>query len=152
MNNISARNMVDSDLSDVLRIETSSQVMPWNRQSFEESLSKQHYCRVLEEDVKDNHLLAFHVVCPVVDELHILTLAVKPELQGSGIGHALMHDIIDFSKLKKLEKIFLEVRASNLIAQNLYQKWQFKQIAIRENYYRSHSKQREDAFVYVRLE
>ena len=114
--------MYDSDLSDVLRIESDSQVMPWNRQSFEESLSKQHYCRVLEKNTEDKNLLAFHVVCPVVDELHILTLAVKPELQGSGIGHALMHDIIDFSKLKKLKKIFLEVRASNLIAQNLYQK------------------------------
>lgn len=140
--------MGETDLQQVLKIEHNSQVIPWNRQSFEESLSKEHYCRVFEEN---KIMLAFHVVCPVLDELHILTLAVKPEYQGSGIGHALMHDIIDFSEIKKLKKIFLEVRASNLIAQNLYRKWQFKQIAIRKNYYRTSSTQREDALVFVRL-
>ena len=143
--------MCKTDLPQVLKIEQNSQVMPWNRESFEESLSKEHYCRVIEKDNENKDLLAFHIVCPVVDELHILTLAVKPELQGSGIGHALMHDIIDFSEVKKLKKIFLEVRASNLIAQNLYQKWQFRQISIRKAYYRTPSTQREDALVFVRL-
>ena len=143
--------MCKADLPNIIKIEQGSQVMPWTRDSFEESLNKEHYCRVIEKGSEDKSLVAFHIVCAVADELHILTLAVRTGLQGNGLGHVLMHDIIEYAESKKVKKIFLEVRASNRIAQNLYQKWQFKQIAIRKAYYRTSSNKREDALVYVRL-
>ena len=140
-----------ADIPLVLKIENDSQVMPWSKESFTESLSKQNYCRVLENTEERNKILAFHIVSPIIDELHILTLAVCSEMYGRGLGHTLMHDIFEFAELQKLKKIFLEVRASNMIAQSLYKKWQFKQIAIRKDYYRTPHKSREDALVYMRL-
>ncbi len=148
--NLTLRNMASADLADVLSIERNAQVSPWSRLSFEESLTKEHVCRVVTHN---NKVLAFHVVCAVVDELHILNVAVASHLQGIGLGHVLMQDIIETAESASAKKVFLEVRASNLAAQSLYAKWQFEQIALRKGYYRSSqgiADQREDALVFAR--
>lgn len=151
---ITVRDMHEVDLSQVLQIERNAQVMPWSRLSFEESLSKKYRCRVVvfndstEQQIK---LAAFHVVCPIADELHILNLAVAPDMQGQGLAHVLMGDILAIADAQQIPKIFLEVRESNSSAQSLYQKWQFKQIAIRKKYYRTQGEEREDALVMVRV-
>jgi len=134
------------DLAQVLSIEKQTQSVPWNLQLFEESLTRQHICRVLKNA---SQIKAFHIICPVLDELHILNLVVSASAQGQGFGHALMHDIFSFAKNNTSKKIFLEVRASNLVAQSLYLKWQFTQIAVRKNYYRTANKQREDGLIFM---
>ena len=139
-----------TDLLQVVTIEQNAQPSPWARLSFEESLAKEHYCRVVCDD--DDVVVAFHIVCPIVDELHILNLVVAKEYQGQGIAHALMHDIMDIANNSaNTNKIFLEVRAGNYKAQQLYQQWQFKQIAIREKYYRRPDQEKEDALILVKV-
>lgn len=149
-----ARDMVDKDLSQVVLIEQNAQVSPWTRLSFEESLSRSesslgHACRVLHVE---DEVVAYNVLSSVLDELHILNVVTTPHLQGIGLGHRLMQDIVDFAQFRSLNKLFLEVRASNLIAQNLYLKWQFKHIAMRKQYYRTADPKspKEDAMVYLR--
>ena len=141
--------MGSDDLSEVLTIERSVNVSPWGRISFEESLTREHDCRVV---MFDKTLIAYHLVCAVADELHILNLGVSKPYQGKGIGHVLMQDILEVacSKTKKVARLFLEVRASNYVAQNLYQQWQFKQISLRKAYYRTHQAEREDALIFMR--
>lgn len=141
------RDMRAIDLDQVMTIEQNAQLMPWSRGMFEESLDAHQLCRVAESR---NKIIAFHIVCPVVDELHVLNLAVAPQYQRRGVGHAVMCDIIELSESKALTKIFLEVRSGNSVAQSLYEKWQFTQIAIRKEYYRTNGIDREDACIYVR--
>lgn len=145
---ITVRDMRSSDLSKVMIIERNAQIVPWSRLSFEESLSKDYLCRLI---LVDQEICAFHVASEVLDELHILTLAVAPDQQGRGLGHALMDDIVAISNSLGLNKIFLEVRESNKVAFSLYQKWQFQQIANRKNYYATTGSSREDALVMVRM-
>jgi len=148
---LSIRDMVTEDLSQVLLIERNAQISPWGRLSFEESLTKQYICRALETQ---GEIIAYHVVCPIADELHILNVVAAPKLQGLGLGHRLMHDILEIADTRALKKIFLEVRASNTIAQKLYLQWQFKQISIRKAYYRVSERtnsKREDALVFMRM-
>jgi len=153
---LSVRDMVGSDLTSVLTIEANAQVSPWARLSFEESLTKQCCCRVIEAlsgvNNEEAEIVAYHIVCPIVDELHILNVVTASQFQGLGLGHMLMADILEIAESKNLAKLFLEVRASNSIAQSLYLKWQFKQVALRKQYYRptSDGGGREDAFVYMR--
>lgn len=149
-----ARNMHDQDLPQVMQIEQNAQQSPWARLSFEESLSRSqnsnaHACRVL---CLENQVLAYHVVSAVLDELHILNVVTAPQLQGIGLGHRLMQDIIEIAQQHALDKLFLEVRASNIVAQSLYEKWGFKRIALRKQYYRSvkPGALKEDAFVYIK--
>lgn len=149
-----ARDMVDKDLNKILLIEQNAQASPWARLSFEECLSRcessnEHACRVLH--VGDD-IVGYHVVSSVLEELHILNVVAVPHLQGIGLGHRLMQDIIEFAEKKSLSSLFLEVRASNEVAQNLYAKWGFKQIAIRKQYYRNPEpgSPKEDALVFVK--
>lgn len=139
--------MIGADLAQVLAIERSTQVMPWGRLSFEESLNQQHHCRVIE---CKNRVLAYHIACPVLQELHVLNLAVARQYQSLGLGHVLLQDIVDLATSLKLERILLEVRIGNTAARSLYQKWQFKQIALRKAYYRTRDGPREDALVMLK--
>ena len=64
-----------------------------------------------------------------------------------------MHDILDIAQSQQLNRVFLEVRASNEVAQNLYAQWNFKQISIRKAYYHSSDRTngvREDALFFMR--
>lgn len=152
-NLLHVRDMLSDDLEQVLVIERHAHVSPWARLSFDESLTKQYICRVVENS-QDNQILAYLIVCPVADELHILNIAAAPQFQGLGLGHVLMQEIVDLAMAQSLRKIFLEVRASNEVAQSLYVKWQFNQIALRKRYYSvvdaTNTSQREDALVFVR--
>jgi len=153
--------MQSHDLTQVLSIEANAQASPWGRLSFEESLTKQHCCRIVQvsnkfesasANLERSEIVAYHVVCAIVDELHILNVVVAPQYQGLGLGHMLMDDIVKIGTKKGLTKIFLEVRASNQVAQDLYIKWQFNQIALRKEYYRptTTALTREDALVFMR--
>ena len=65
--------------------------------------------------------------------IHIQNIIVKPEYQNQGIGSVLLKYIIDN---KQDKKIMLEVRSKNINAIKLYQKYDFKIINIRKNYYK----------------
>ncbi|NND80899.1 MAG: ribosomal protein S18-alanine N-acetyltransferase [Gammaproteobacteria bacterium] len=145
--NLHTRDMQSKDLSAVLQLERNAQQTPWSRLSFEESLTRKHRCRVVENG---NDIVAFSIVCPVLDELHILNLVAAPAWQGHGLGHWLMQDILDYAHSTATCRLLLEVRASNDIARGLYEKWQFKQIAVRKDYYRTQDKRRENALVFMR--
>lgn len=68
-----------------------------------------------------------------LDIIDLLNIIVKPEYQNQGIGSILLKYIIDN---KQDKKIMLEVRSKNINAIKLYQKYDFKIINIRKNYYK----------------
>lgn len=68
-----------------------------------------------------------------LDIIDVLNIIVKPEFQNQGIGSILLKYIIDN---KQDKKIMLEVRSKNINAIKLYQKYDFKIINIRKNYYK----------------
>ena len=68
-----------------------------------------------------------------LDIIDLLNIIVKPEYQNQGIGSVLLKYIIDN---KQDKKIMLEVRSKNINAIKLYQKYVFKIINIRKNYYK----------------
>lgn len=68
-----------------------------------------------------------------LDIIDLLNIIVKPEFQNQGIGSILLKYIIDN---KQDQKIMLEVRSKNINAIKLYQKYDFKIINIRKNYYK----------------
>jgi len=147
---LAMRDMRPADLADVLVIERNAQISPWARVSFEESLAREHICRIAFESTRQI-VIGFHVICVVADEMHILNIVVASAHQGQGIAHMLMNDILMKAQSnERVRNIFLEVRASNQIAQNLYRQWQFEQISIRKKYYQTANKEREDAVVMVK--
>lgn len=73
-------------------------------------------------------------------ETELLNLAVAPELRRQGIGGRLLQDLLG----RFPGTVFLEVRASNTAARELYQTYGFKEVTVRKGYY---SEPSEDAVV-----
>ena len=75
----------------------------------------------------------------------ILTVGVEPDVRRGGIGSALLTAMIEEFRARGGEQLFLEVRASNSPARGLYEKFGFKPVSVRRNYYRDPA---EDGIVY----
>jgi len=65
----------------------------------------------------------------------IISFAVKREFRRKGIGTKLLKSAIERCKQRGKERILLEVRVSNTVAQRLYKKNGFKIIDVIPNYY-----------------
>lgn len=91
---------------------------------------------------KIEYIVGFSGIWLLTDEAHITNLAVRQQYQRQGIGELLLIATIDLAKELKANIMTLEVRASNLAAQNLYSKYGFTQAGLRHGYYLDN---REDA-------
>jgi ribosomal-protein-alanine N-acetyltransferase len=89
-------------------------------------------------------LLGYCCFWTVFGEVHIMNLAIHPDWRRKGIATRLVEETISISRKNAVQKIHLEVRRSNDPARSLYEKFGFKVIAIRSNYY---SQPREDALL-----
>ena len=82
---------------------------------------------------ENNSIKGFIHIQNGLDIIDVLNIIVKPEYRNQGIGSVLLKYIIDNKQDKKL---MLEVRSKNINAIKLYQKYDFKIINIRKNYYK----------------
>lgn len=71
----------------------------------------------------------------VVDELHLLNVAVAPTERRRGIGRELVRDVIDYGRSNVAVKVLLEVRAGNDAALRLYEGLGFTVFNVRKRYY-----------------
>ena len=78
------------------------------------------------------------------DEAHIVSVGVRSEYRGLGIGELLLIGAIEQAQARRTPAVTLEVRVSNHIAQNLYKKYGFEAMGVRKGYY---SDNREDALI-----
>ena len=87
------------------------------------------------EYIENNISIGYLEYSLIYDRIEIDNIFVEKEHRGKGIGTKLLEYIINYSKNNKIINITLEVRASNTIAQNLYKKKGFIEVAIRKYYY-----------------
>ena len=69
---------------------------------------------------------------------------MSPEFRRKKIGEALLTTIIKYCRDEGVKYITLEVRVSNTAAINLYEKYSFKSLGTRKNYYQNNN---EDALI-----
>jgi ribosomal-protein-alanine N-acetyltransferase len=92
-------------------------------------------------------LLGYFLVMQVVDEAHLLNVAVAEEWQGQGLGRFLLNQSVACARGLGMESMLLEVRPSNVRALGIYERYGFEQIGRRKGYYPAADQQREDAIV-----
>jgi ribosomal-protein-alanine N-acetyltransferase len=78
------------------------------------------------------------------DEAHISTLAIRMTWRRRGLGELLLVTLLDEARRLGSSRATLEVRVSNVAAQNLYAKYGFEQVGRRKGYYADN---REDALI-----
>ncbi len=123
-----------SDLEHVAELEAGSFPSPWRREFFESELTAPgRYNRIAVS--REGTLLGYMFAMFFLDEMHINKIAVVPSSRRRGVATALMADCIRFAKLQEVLAITLEVRTSNLSAQQFYRAHGFEQTYVRPNYY-----------------
>ncbi|MEO7094428.1 MAG: ribosomal protein S18-alanine N-acetyltransferase, partial [Polyangiales bacterium] len=80
-------------------------------------------------------LLGYTLFWHVVDELHLLNVAVAVPCRRRGIGRALLADLLAYARAHEVVRILLEVRASNAAAIALYESLGFERFNVRAAYY-----------------
>ena len=135
--------MLIDDVTEVAELEQAVSPGPWSPGIFLDCFQAGYECWVLRAD----GIAGFAIASLGAGEAHLLNLAVTPSKQGFGLGGRLLRKIIGVVKEKGAERIFLEVRPSNLRAQVIYQRVGFEFLGKRPNYYGA--PRREDALVYT---
>ena len=127
------RYMTEADIKIVLEIETLSNPFPWTEQNFIDCLRRDYYCLI---QTHSDGISGFAIQSIALDETHLLNIGVGSNKRRQGLGSDLLEKIIYASEAMGSNKIFLEVRASNVAATSLYLDFGFKKIGIRKDYYR----------------
>jgi len=135
--------MTIEDIEAVMRIEHATFPTPWSRSAFYNEIVINHFATYLLLEVGEE-VAGYCGVWVIIDEAHITNIALHPEYRGLKLGEALLNKAIHFAKSRGALKITLEVRVSNIVAQNLYRKFGFEEGGIRKNYYTDNQ---EDALV-----
>lgn len=91
--------------------------------------------------------VGYALVWIAADELHIVTLGVRPGFRRQGIAAALLERILASDPAAVSNLITLEVRENNEAARALYGRFGFLEVAIRPGYYPD---THEDAIVMVK--
>ncbi len=137
--------MVVGDIDEVFALEASVYPHPWTRGNFVDSLSSGYNSWVLRDE--EGRLAGYFLLMAVMDEAHLLNVAVAAERQRQGLGLYLLDKICACARGLSMASILLEVRPSNLRALRVYERYGFAEIGRRKAYYPAQHGQREDAIV-----
>ena len=138
------RHANEQDLAAILAIENSAHFQAWPESVLRGYLKRQNCVWVLESQ---QQIVAYAVNTLIAGEAELLMLAVAPQHQRQGYGRQMMEALSERLQAHQAEQWFLDVRASNFKARNLYESLGFNMAGCRRNYYPAECG-REDAIIY----
>ncbi len=144
------------DVAEVMEIERRAFSMPWPLRAYEQELLRNpsaHYLVLRPREVRAAMptfppsrlpILGYGGFWLVPDEAHISTIAVDAPWRGRGLGELMFLALVEEAIALGANLITLEVRVSNVVAQNLYRKYGLEVVGRRPRYYRDNN---EDALL-----
>ncbi|MCD7729621.1 MAG: ribosomal protein S18-alanine N-acetyltransferase [Clostridia bacterium] len=106
---------------------------PWSFQMLADSFGNENFSGILADD--GGEIIGYAGITVNVDTADIDNIAVAQYYRKSGVGTALLTELISIAKSRGCQKIFLEVRVSNSEALKLYLDHGFKGVYARTRYY-----------------
>lgn len=131
------------DIDDLMVVEKLSFTIPWSKEAFVEEVTNNKFARYIVAKV-NGKAIGYAGLWKIFDEGHITNVAVHPEYRRNGVGYMLVKSLIDLAQEENITRMTLEVRKSNIPAQNLYAKFGFKIEGFRKEYYADN---KEDAII-----
>jgi len=122
-----------NDIDRLYAIEQACSQNPWTRDGIADSLSNQNSVFWVAEE--EHAIIGFACSVLVVDELHILEVAVDQQYRNKGLGTLLINQLKKSAAAKNAKSAYLEVRRSNRSAIRLYEKCGFVEEAVMGRYY-----------------
>lgn len=121
-------------LAQAHRIHDASQFKPWSFDTFVDCTTPPYFGALA---IKDDQVVGYALVLEVVDEATLMDIAVDRRCRKEGIGRALVEYVIQHAQHNKMTSMWLEVRASNVGAINLYEHTGFEHVEVRKGYYQT---------------
>ena len=113
----------------------------WTIGVFKEELNNTNTHYIIAID--DNNIVGFGGISVVLDESTLNNIAVRIDKRNQGIASQILKELINLSKKLNCSFITLEVNVTNSAAIKLYEKFGFKNLGIRKNYYHGNT----DAYI-----
>lgn len=104
-------------------------------------LGEEFFSRIVDDPsylflkLEEDNIIGYALFSINGNESELYSIAVDSSYEGQGKGSELLEKGIEILKEKGIERIFLEVRESNIRANNLYTKNGFKYQRTRKGYY-----------------
>ncbi|WP_300902554.1 ribosomal protein S18-alanine N-acetyltransferase [uncultured Clostridium sp.] len=127
--------MKDVNINGVYNLSKECFAIPWTLDSITNELNNPLAKYIIAEDLETNEVIGFVGIWIIAGEGDITNIAVNPNYRKHGVASNLLLNLLDICKSLNCNDITLEVRESNIPAQNLYKKFDFKEEGIRKGYY-----------------
>jgi ribosomal-protein-alanine N-acetyltransferase len=137
------RQMRYEDIPHVCEIEQEAFTTPWTSGAFHNELSTNQFAHYMIMEI-DGKVVGYGGMWLIMDEAHVTNIAVRDTFRGQKLGKRLLQELMRTAAFLGAMRMTLEVRASNHIAQSLYDKLGFTSAGVRKGYYTDN---REDAII-----
>jgi len=121
------------DIPKIIPIENQSFKEPWSKDGFKELISNPSFMSV--GIFLDQKLVGYVFFYVVMDELHVINVAVDPAFRKKGLGEILLNKVHEHGKKHSVKYAYLEVRETNEAALKLYAKLGYHKQGRRIGYY-----------------
>ena len=138
------RKIREEDVAQIHEIEKLCFAMPWSEESILHDVKENVVARWLVMDDGEGCVLAYAGMWFVLDEAHVCNVAVHPDHRKKGYGRSIFEALEALAKENSMSVMTLEVRRSNIAAQNLYHACGFLDVGYRKRYYEDN---KEDALI-----
>lgn len=130
------RPMTEADLPAVMEIERATFPLDaWSESMMRGELADMPRSRHYVVALVDDEIVAYAGLAAAADQADVQTIAVLEKHQGTGIGSAMLTELLAEASRRGAREIFLEVRADNPRAQAVYRHFGFEEIGTRRRYY-----------------
>lgn len=137
--------MHPADAPEVMAVEQLAYSPGWPATAFERELTQNGMARyIVLRDAGTGRIDGFAGLWLMVDEAHVVTVAVLPESRRKGFGRILVAGLMAVAIEHGMTMATLEVRVSNEAARGLYRSFGFYEVGTRKRYYADN---REDAVI-----
>ena len=126
---------INDDIEEILALEAATFTNPWPREMLARALASSPATRLYVLRNAHGRVVGFCLCWVVLDELHVNTIAVAPELRRQGLARRLMSHVLADAAAAGARRATLEVRRSNRAAIALYEQLGFAVCAVRPRYY-----------------
>jgi ribosomal-protein-alanine N-acetyltransferase len=137
------RQMRYEDIPHVCEIEQEAFTTPWTSGAFHNELGNNQFAHYMIMEI-DGKVAGYGGMWLIMDEAHVTNIAVRDTFRGQKLGKRLLQELMRTAAFLGAMRMTLEVRASNHIAQSLYDQLGFASVGVRKGYYTDN---REDAII-----
>ena len=123
-----------SDIEALERLEQLCFTSPWSREALQRDMEDNQRSRYTVALLGDQ-VIGLGILWQVLDEGHIVDVAVHPDFRCRGIGRRLVLEMMAGSRREGGRRFTLEVRPTNLPARALYASLGFEEAGRRKHYY-----------------